>query len=83
MSRRVHDNTGKGKWTEINQHGSRLDRELLRTDPLKKGIDRGHQGGLTPSCFPLTHTQKRVVVGHIIIDNLLGDVSVLYGLFFR
>ena len=82
MSIQVQGKRGKGKWTESNQHGPRMDRASLRNNPLKKGIDHGRQGGSTLYCFPLPPTLNIFGVGHMTIANTLGDVSGLYGVFF-
>ena len=82
MSRQVRGKRGKWEWVESNQHGPRLSRASLRTNPLKKGIDHGHKGGSTPYFF-LPTTQNLVGVGHMTIANLFGDFSGLYEVFLR
>ena len=82
MSIQVWVKTGKIKWTESDQHRQRRARALLSTYPLEKGIGHGCQGGSIPYSFTLPHTQTIVGVGHLVISNLLGDLSGLYGVFF-
>ena len=83
MIRQVRGKGGTDKWTERNQNRPIQAKSIVEDQPFEKRIDNGCQGAPTPSYFPLAPTQKLVGVGQLNIANLLGDVSGLYGVFFR
>ena len=83
MIRQVQSKGGTDKWTERNQNRPIKAKSIFEDQPFEKRIDNGRQEALTPTYFPLAPTQKLLGVGQLSIANLLGDVSGLFGVFFR